>query len=145
MIKYLLLLVGPFFWAGCATTDSHQEAAHNVARVVEEQAGYIEDGVAILVRGAIALTKEGLDKDKIILLCHIASTNLNGCISRGEVSPEAIRQALDMDEPFYDKLFQTIAKLISDHINKLRIDGYADAGLSILTAASKGISDGTAR
>lgn len=148
-MKVILSAVLLTMFTGCSTVSpqyvTDQERAHAVAVFVNERAGFIQDAISALVRVAVYSAKEGTDKEQIVAICHAVSANLNVLLVNGEADPVSIREAFKVKESYLDGLLSSGASIVSSEIQKLKADGYGDAVIAILAAASKGVQDGTAQ
>jgi hypothetical protein len=143
-MKKIIIMGIVLVFTGCSTLPQSQDEAHKTAQFINQRSGFIEDVIATVVRSGIYLAKDGTDKQRIIEICNVVSDNINSFLTDGSSDPEAVRRVFIVSEPYYDDLFQTVAKLVFIEIQKLKDDGYGDETIAILRAASAGIRDGTA-
>lgn len=144
-MKKILLMGIVLIFTGCSTLPQNQDEAHKAADFINQRSGFIEDGVAAVVREGVYLAKDGSDKQRIIDICNAVATAINDCLTSGNTDPESLRRAFIVSEPYYDNLFQAVCKIVFDEIENLKTNGYADETIAIMKATTAGIKDGTAK
>lgn len=144
LISFLILL-SLIALTSCSTVQKYEPDAQKVADYVNERSGFIENGIAELVRIAVAALPQGSDKQHYIGIAYGVTSNLNKLIVNGTIDSGAIGQAFEVNDPLLDPGLKIAADLIKLEIEQLKKNGYGDATIAILQAASKGVSDGLAQ
>lgn len=147
ILRYLLLLL----LTGCSTTTptatvTTEDKAHSAADWVKNESGLIEVAVASITEVVVFSTsKDAPERQHINDVLNAVASNLNAIVNSGTIDPTAVKNALDIKEPYFEGIFSAIADLISNKVSTFEQNGYGDFVLEVLRATSAGIKDATAQ
>ena len=151
-MKNLLIMAGCLSLLGCSgcATDGvkfekvNEVSAHKAAEWVKLRSGFIRNAVSAITHVAVYSTEEDThDRTKTLEILNAIAGNLNALVSQGEVNPEAISQALSINEPYFGPLFASVAMVIQSEMNHFKENGYGHLMIEVIEAASAGIKDGS--
>lgn len=145
----LMLMLSLFQLVGCSSLpkaeDITEEKAQRAADYIKERSGLIENGVSKIIELAITAIPQGSDKQHYINIVNGVSSKLNDLLVNGKFDSASIRTACKIEDPIIGGGIALAGELLIVELNTLRKNGYVDFTAAILTAATKGIADGTAQ
>lgn len=147
----ILLYLPLLLLTGCSTTNptatqvpTADDKAHQAASWVQNEAGLIEVAVAGITEVVVySTTKDAPDRDHINSVLNSVASALNSVANSGSIDPTAIKNALDVKEPYFAGLLGAVADLISTKVVDFEKNGYGDFAIEVIKAVSAGIKDAT--
>lgn len=149
MRKLIILLTVWYaaLFTGCSTpsqSGSIEDKAAYVGDWISQRSGLIQVAVQATTHVLIYSTAESSEeRAEVLSRVHAVSDNLYSLVSKDNVDPQAVREALKIKEAYADSIMETVANLYATEYETLKKNGYGNLAIEVLKAVSKGVSDGS--
>lgn len=141
---FILFIAFVLAMTGCSTVNNNEHKAKLASEWVKERSGFIRDAVAAIVRVSVYATeKDSIERILLLERINSVSRNLTALIDGGITDADSIQKALKINEENFAPIFNAVSALLQVEMKHFRENGYSDLAISVLSAVSKGIADGS--